>query len=384
MRIVLVNSVSGSGGGVSSTLTLLRGLARAGHSVTLVCNARGELHHRTGPQTGAQVIPLRMGPDLDPIAAARIAGVLRRERPDVVLADRRKDVKALVLAGTLGHRAPIVHRHGAPSSLRDSRLNRFFWGRVRCIVVNSAAMRDRMLTAVAWLDADRVSVIHNGVDTEHFRPHPEDRARVRAELGFTAEDFVVAFHGVLQPRKRVDLLIRGAARAGARRPLSLLIVGDGPDRAALDALARELGVPAHFTGRRTDVPALLAAADVGAHLSSAEGFSNSVLECLACGLPVIATAEHSHPEQIDHERTGLLVEAQAPAVASALSRLADDAALTARMGSAARDDALRRFSVTAMVTEYERVLETVRTGAAPGTGRSADPARSVHFPQSGV
>ena len=359
MRILFLNSVSGGGGGVSATLTLVRGLARAGHHVTVACHARGELRRRLEERERLRIAPFRSGPDLDPLAAARIAGMIRDSRADIAIADRRKDVKTLILARTFGRSVPVVHRHGAPSSLRDGPTYRFFWRRVAAVIVNSDAMRLRLLRDAPFLDPHAILVIHNGIDTDLFRPLPRERAASRARLGLGADAFVVSYHGVLQPRKRVATLLEAVARLPAGREVRPLIIGDGPQRRELEDHAARLGVRAVFTGARLDLPPLLAAADVSVHLSAAEGFSNSVIEALACGLPVVASREHSHAEQVDEGRTGLLVAPEPDSVASALGRLLADPATVERLGTSARAEAARRFSTQDMVAAYAAALERI-------------------------
>lgn len=356
MRILFVNSVRGWGGGVSSALELARGLAAAGDEVTLACNAAGELRRRLRDQDAVRAAPVSSGPDFDPVSARVLARLVREHRADVAIADRRKDVKQLLIARMFGPGVPIVHRHGAPSTLRDALSYRLAWSRIAAMVVNSQAMRRALLDATPWLRDVEIHVVHNGVDSERFQPLPHLRAQTRAAQGIDENERVIAFHGILQPRKRVDLLVRAVSHLAPSDRPSLLIIGDGPERPALERLASELRVRALFTGLRDDVPQLLAAADAAAHLSAAEGFSNSVLEDLACGLPVIATDEHSHPEQIDPHITGLLVPPDAACLAEALRTLLADAPRLAAMARAARDTAVQRFSIASMVREYRDVL----------------------------
>jgi glycosyltransferase involved in cell wall biosynthesis len=354
VRLLFLNSVRGGGGGLRSAIELARGLANAGHDVHVACNRVGALRARLGEEPSARVHPIRIGPDYDPFAAVALARVLRDVRPAVAIADRRKDVKLLVSARPLSLPFPIIHRHGAPSTLRDNAAYRFFWTRVQAIVVNSHAMRAALVRAAPWLTAQRIEVIHNGVDTERFRARPDARMDVRAALGIARDAFVVVFHGVLQQRKRLALLLDAAARLGAGT--HVLLVGAGPDADSLRARADALRIATTFTGPRDDVPALLSSADVFAHLSCAEGFSNSVLEALACGLPVVATNEHSHPEQVT-EACGMLVAPVVEDVASALGAMRDDAALRARMAAAARTRAESVFPLPTMIDRYVRLME---------------------------
>lgn len=356
MRILLLNSVRRWGGGLTSAFVLARGLSRQ-HDVTVACNAMSPLRERLD-DTDIAVAPLRIGPDFDPLAAAALIRAVRRARADVILLDRRKDVKLYRLARLFGLRVPAVHRNGSPSSLRDAWSYRAVWSVLAGMIVNSQAMRRELIASIPWIAGIPMDVIYNGVDVDRFRP-PDDRRAARAAFGIPADAFVIAFAGVLQSRKRIDLLIRAVAAMPTGTNARLLLIGDGPERAALEALASRLAVTATFAGRRDDVATCLGAADIAAHLSSGEGFANSVLECLACGLPVVATDEHSHPEQIDDGVTGTLVPADVDTVAAALTRLACDPAARAAMGHAAREITVQRFTIPRMVDEYANVLARV-------------------------
>jgi glycosyltransferase involved in cell wall biosynthesis len=359
VRIVFINSVRTYGGGVSSTLDLAIGLAHAGHEITVVCNPRSPLHQKL-IAAGIRAAPQRMRSDFGPLAATRLARIMAQAQADVVLADRRKDVKLAVLARLAGGRVPLVHRHGAPSPLRNSAIYRFFWRRVHALVVNSFAMQKQLVEHAPWLGCIPIHVIHNGIDLERFRPMPELREGMRNTLAIPGDAFVIAYHGVLQERKRVAVLIRAAAALPAALRAHVLVIGDGPDLPQLRNLAATSGVSATFTGTREDIPRLLAAADVYTHLSAAEGFANSVVEALACGLPVLASSAASHPEQIDDGRNGLLVDPdRQDLVSGALQHLAGDSTGLEAMGLAARAAAERRFDRRLMVTKYESVLDSV-------------------------
>ncbi len=359
MRIVLVNSARGWGGGTTSAAEVGLGLAELGHQVTLACHPRGVIRERLQSDPRVRLAKITIRAELNPYRVLQLARLNRRARPDIVLADRRKDVKLCVAAQRLGGSFPIVHRHGAPSALRDSAIYRHVWGdRVRALIVNSHTMRDRMLEAAAWLSEIPIHVIYNGKDTSRYRPLPKERARIRAELGIPEEAFIVGFHGMVQPRKNVELLVK--AVAGLPRELNVyaLIVGGGQTLPKLRALAAELRAPVIFTGIREDIPEVLSATDAAAHLSTAEGFSNSVVESLACGLPVIASDATSHPEQVEDGVQGILVPPdRIRPLADAIRWLASDPDGRARMGEAARQRAVAEFSHEKMIERYDFVLE---------------------------
>lgn len=241
---------------------------------------------------------------------------------------------------------PLVHAHKAPHELRSTVVYRLLWLRGVCaLAVPSQAMRALLLTMTPWLAAKPIFVIPNGVDTARYRPSPELREEVRRELGIPQDAFLVSYHGRVEERKNVGLLIRGVAQASASATVHSVIIGDGPKTDEVRALVGSLGTPAIFTGFRTDIPRLLSAADTAVHLSTAEGMPKSVLEAMACGLPVIASAATSHAEQIEDGVHGFLVTpGQAGLVAEAILKLVHAPAERTRMGQAARKRAARNLA----------------------------------------
>jgi len=350
MRILIVNSERGIAGGLTSAADLATGLTDAGHDTTVVCHPASELRRRLESH-GVPVAAVAIRAELNAWRAVQIARVLRRISPDVVLADRRKDVKLAFAALQLRPGAALVHRHGAPSPLRNSPLYRAIWSRLDRMIVNSDAMRRTLTEATPWLASVPIDVIPNGKDIGYWRPRPDSRAAARAALRIDVDAFVIAYHGVLQRRKNVDRLLRASGLMSV--PPHVLIIGDGPDAVPLSRLAESLKLKVTFTGRRDDLPQLLSAADVAVHLSRAEGFSNAVIEALACGVPVFASDAASHGEQVDDGSTGELVDSADPAtIAVLLDGLAADPARRRAMSLAARAAAVERFSLDRMIGRY--------------------------------
>jgi glycosyltransferase involved in cell wall biosynthesis len=205
LRILLVNSERGVGGGLSSSVELAEGLAARGALITVVCHPDSSLRKRLDAGGRVQVAPVAIRAELNAWRAVQIAHVLERARHDVIIADRRKDVK-LSLGATLLRPGPaLVHRHGAPSVLRDSAMYHTIWTRLDGMIVNSHRMKRLLLEATPWLAAIPIDVIHNGKDMARFRPRPDLRDAMRDALGIGRDRFVIAFHGVLQERKRLDV-----------------------------------------------------------------------------------------------------------------------------------------------------------------------------------
>jgi glycosyltransferase involved in cell wall biosynthesis len=171
------------------------------------------------------------------------------------------------------------------------------------------------------MSPSRVSVIGNGVDTARFRPREQAHARQR--LGLSPKMRIVLSVGHLTRRKGFDLLV-GAIAMLRRHDLRLVVAGDGPERSALEDLARERGIADSviFGGAiaNNDLPDWYAAADLFALASSREGWPNVVCEAQAMGLPVVATSVWGIPEIIDSPSLGVLVDERTePAIAQALS-----------------------------------------------------------------
>jgi glycosyltransferase involved in cell wall biosynthesis len=206
------------------------------------------------------------------------------------------------------------------------------------------------------LNPGKISVIPNGVNCELFaRAQPTDLS----PFGIRPEVPVVITVGRLEEQKGIAYLLRAAVDVLRERTDSrFLIVGDGPDRASLEALAASLGIAESvtFTGVRSDVPGLLKAADVFVLPSLWEGMPNALLEAMAAGLPCIATAVEGSQEVIESDVTGLLVSpansAQLSQAILRLFRAPDDAA---RFAAAAQSISSKYFTETLATAAYDRL-----------------------------
>lgn len=212
---------------------------------------------------------------------------------------------------------------------------------------------------------ERIQVIWNGEDLARFAPGP---STVRSELGLAEEDVLAIAVGSLTPVKDHRSQLAAFAAAAAREPrLVLIVVGDGPLRAELEAEAARLS-PAgriRFLGHRRDVPELLRGSDLYLQTSLTEGFSNAILQAMASGLPVVATAVGGNPELVGAEQ-GVLVPARDVAgLEAALLRLARDREARRAMGRAARAHAEAEGSLDTMVAAYSDVFERAVAGRFP-------------------
>ncbi len=222
------------------------------------------------------------------------------------------------------------------------------------------------------LPREKIEVIPNGIDLGRLPPFSLDRRAARSAAGLRRDRRLVAGVGRLDAQKDFPTFLRAAAMIAAEVPdVDFLVVGEGGERAALEALARRLGLGARvvFTGLRHDVPRLLAAVDVLALTSLYEGFPNVLLEAMATGAVAVATDVGGCRELVTSGETGLLVPPRAPAaVAAAVGRVLRDPALARRLATAARQRVEGAFSIDVMARRtmdaYLRRLHATRAPAA--------------------
>jgi glycosyltransferase involved in cell wall biosynthesis len=219
-------------------------------------------------------------------------------------------------------------------------------------------LADRVRESMLLPAATRLEVIANGVDTAVFRPG--DREAARARLGWPREAFVVMFAGVsarssfYKDFETMREAVRLAAQAVGGRAMRFYVVGDTAPPEQLESARIE------FLPHRDSMAECYQAADIYLHAAKLDTFPLTVLEALACGLPVAATAVGGIPEQIRDGETGFLVpEGDAQGLARHVARLAGSPELAAAMGSAAVRDAADRFSLTLMVERYRQLYREV-------------------------
>ncbi len=249
-------------------------------------------------------------------------------------------------------------------SSRQVFVNRFFNRFVDALLVNSEAVSDAVRKQE---NPDKpIYRIYNGVDPKRFSPADEiTRKEIRQELGLSDHDVAIAVvaHMKHEVKGHSYLLNAVAEILKNEKNFKVFLIGDGPLKPSLEASVKDLGIGGvvRFLGRRTDTAHILKAMDVGCLPSLSEGFSNAVLEYMASGLAVVATRVGGNSEVIKDGADGYLVRPGDPSeLAEKLLRFVKDRDLRERFGKAAREKALRDFSLEEMTSQYENIFSSVR------------------------
>lgn len=344
------------GGTERLVIEIVRGLVQRIESIVCCLDQPGAW----APELSAidvPVISLARAPGFQPRLAMRLARLLKEQRIDVVHCHHYSPYVYGLLASILTPGVQVIFtEHGKLSDAGPSTKRRLVnpilsrWPGRLCAV--SADLKQHMIAE--GFPARRLRVLYNGIDPGK-RPTAMQRHAARAELGIPDDAFVVGTVGRLDPVKNLQLLLQAQARLrGAPANACVVIVGDGPERAALEGQAADLGIgdSVVFTGYRQDVRNLMSAFDVYVNCSTYEGVSLTILEAMASALPVVATPAGGNPEVVIEGETGLLAPGCARSLADAIATLALDPRRRRVMGDAGRWRVKRHFSMARMIEQY--------------------------------
>jgi glycosyltransferase involved in cell wall biosynthesis len=309
---------------------------------------------------GIEVRALRRRPGFRPQVGRAIAQFAAERDIDVLHCHQYSPFVYGRIAAIWNRRLKIVYtEHGrlsdAPPSWKRRLVNPLLSRFDGSIVAVSHELRDYMIES--RFPRERVRVIHNGIEPA-VAASPVDRRRARMLLGLDDRAFVVTTVARLDPVKDLVTLLDAFAQVRTRVPSArLVIVGDGPERQRLEARAAQddLAGSVRITGYRADVRALLPAADVYASSSISEGVSITILEAMATGIPVVATAVGGTPEILSDGTGGVLVPRRDPArLGAAIVSLAEDHRRRAALAVSARRRLETAFTIDRMVDDYAR------------------------------
>lgn len=265
---------------------------------------------------------------------------------------------------------PVARLAGAPivvASIRDTgdlltpmqrRLQKMVCRLADCVLVNAEAIRENLIEQ--GYDPSNIVVIRNGIRLSKVAGKGQG-AILRRELGLPLSARLVAVFSRLNRMKGVQYFLDAAIVLAGRFPdVRFLVVGDGESKKELEEHACRLGLGQRivFTGFRSDVPDLLSETAISVLPSLSEGASNTLLESMAAGIPVIATRVGGNPEVVEDGVSGLLVPPRdSAAIAAATARLLEDEDLALRLGRAGMRRVSELFSIDGSVHETERLYQ---------------------------
>jgi len=385
-RVLLFIQLLELGGSETQCVELARRLAAEGYSVTVGCLRAGGPLRKKLLESGVRCVVFPVpGTLLRPNAILqmlKLVAFIRRERFSVVHTnDLYSNLFALPAAWLA--RVPVI-----VSSRRD--LGRWWWytparrkllRRIQRlstrVLVNSEAVRQELITRDGFAP-ERIVVVYNGIDTERFAAARADREKLIP--GTSANDKLIIMTANMHTgAKGHGDLIEAARTVRETCPEArFLLAGDGEMRAFFEEQVRTAGLARMFIflGHRTDIPQLLSCCDIGVLTSRSEGLPNAVLEYLAAGLPVVATAVGGVPEIIENGVHGLLIPPDNPgALSTAILRLMKDEQLRERLGKAGRERVETRFNFSRLLASVKRIYEKRLSSSGR---RQVMPARSFH------
>jgi sugar transferase (PEP-CTERM/EpsH1 system associated) len=366
-------------------LNLIRHLPAERYRHAIVC-----LHDRGDYQAGIRehgvdVVNLNKAEGRDLLHYLRMFRVLRRLQPDLIHTRNRSGLKAQIVAALAGVPVRVHAEHGRQRGDAESgrneagrkagktgkRLPGLFLRRLLCPLIDHfiAASGDLEQWLVESVGAEpaRVSQIANGVDSVQFHPRLGPAAAVGPPGYMHDNAFVIGSVGRMDDRANHATLVEAFLRLiasphPAHARLRLLIVGDGPARAECQALLNRAGAAqrAWLPGSRADLAQLMRAMDLFVLPSPAEDRSNAILEAMASGLPVVATAVGGNTELVHPGFTGILVPPMSPELlASAIADYCRIPEMAVRHGARARSQVIARHSMPAMARDYLAVYDSL-------------------------
>jgi glycosyltransferase involved in cell wall biosynthesis/SAM-dependent methyltransferase len=356
MRILHTEASCGWGGQEIRILEEAKGLIARGHEVTLACPSTARIYAEA-PHYGVPVVAV-------PIARKNLSGLfalrrhLTRLRPDVVNTHSSTDSWLTALACvTIRHGPPIVRTRHISAPVPKNAASRWLYSGALCHVVTAGEALRQQLIEGSGAVPERVTSVPTGIDTIRFSPG--DKRAARHALGLDPDGRIIGIVATLRSWKGHLYLLEAFAKL-VRSDATLLIIGEGPMRGPIESKIAELQLTnrVRLVGQQDNPEDWLRSLDIFCLPSYAnEGVPQAILQAMMTGVPIVTTPVGAILEAVNDGETALVVPPKdAFALAGAIDRLMQDPRLASRLGHAARDRALERFSREAMLDRMESVF----------------------------
>lgn len=358
LSLFQVDAGHGWRGGQRQSFFLARELRRRGYSCHLVVQPGSPLFDRARG-AGLSVLPLRMRGELDVWGILRLALLMRRRKCQLIHThDAHSTALGAAAARLAGVPLRVVSRR-VDFPLQPNAFSRWKYTRgVDCIVAISEGVKKVLVKG--GIDPKVIRVVPSGIDFSVY-VEVQKSDYLRRELSFAPDDFLVGIVAHLADHKGHRYLIKASKILKDIAPkVKVIIVGEGPLRMELDRLAKGVRVEdiVFFLGFRKDVPQILSSLDLFVLSSYLEGMGSSLLDAMACRLPVVATRVGGIPEVVIQGETGLLVPPRRPeSLARAIFKLYTDRELACRLGQKGFEVVHRKYSAESMAQKIIRIYE---------------------------
>ena len=347
MHTLHIDNQDGWRGGEQQAYYLIEGLRARGHRVTIAGRPGSEFLAKTSKIDGVDSISLSLKNEFDLFSAWRIARYVRNHGIDIVHAHTSHAHALAVLAQRIGRRGRVVVSRRVYFEPRHDWLTKMKYGAPDHIVAISEKIASVLLDY--GVAKDHLSVVHSGIDSRRVNVEPISREEIGVEDAAPLIGNVAALVGHKDHHTLIDAMphvLRALPHA------KLVIAGEGPLRETIEQQIADLDLrdAIHLLGYREDVPQLLNSLDLFAMSSREEGLGTTVLDAMAAGVPVVATAGGGIPEMVRDGETGLLSPVNNPKLlAENLVRMWGEAMLRVRCVDSARELVDTEFSVERMV-----------------------------------
>ena len=362
----------GVGGLENGLVNLINHIPPDRYRHAIVCLKSYSDFHKRIARKDVEIVALNKQDGHDFGLYLRLLNTLKRLKPAIVHTRNLSAMESQVIAALAGVKARVHGEHGRDiydlhgKNRKYNLLRKAIRPFIGHYISVSKDLEDWLINTVG-VASNRVSQIYNGVDSQRFHPRSGSRVGLGPEGFFTEDAFVIGSVGRMAAVKDYPSLVRAFLMVlekdiANRKRLRLLIVGDGDSRQECLSMLRKAGAEeqAWLPGERSDIPELMRAMDLFVLPSLGEGISNTILEAMSSGLPVVATNVGGNVELVKESLTGTLVPPGEPEVmAKTIQEYYKNPDLVVSQGKAARQEIEARYSMEAMTDGYLKVYDRV-------------------------
>lgn len=349
-------------GGQRQSLFLVKELSRRGYPVFFVVQPGSPLYNKAS-EAVVPTLPLKIRNEFDIVSIIRLAIAMSRKKCLLVHFHDAHSAAVGSAAASLAKVPLRIISRRVDFPLKKNYLSRRKYIRnIDAVVAISEGVKKVLVEG--GLPPQRVEIIPSGIDFSPFK-EASSSDYLRRQFSFASDDYLVGMVAHLANHKGHKYLIRATKVLKEQTPkIKIIIVGEGPLRMELNREARDSKVDdiVFFLGFREDVPRILSSLDLFVLSSYLEGLGSSILDAMACRLPVVATRAGGIPEIVIHGETGLLVPPRSPsALAKAILKLYSDRELASRLGEKGYEIVHQKFSAESMADRMIRLYEKLAT-----------------------